>query len=135
MKRILPAFFLLSGAVPIAAAENTEAIFRISEVEVHSEFIDSYAEAGKAVASASVEREPGVICIVPLCSKDDPTVFRIVEIYTDQNAYTAHLQTEHFRKYKRETLHMIKSLALPDFTPVNPEGLAAVFRKIPIADS
>ncbi len=36
MKRLLPAFFLLSGAVPIAAAENTEAIFRISEVEVHS---------------------------------------------------------------------------------------------------
>lgn len=135
MKRLLPAFLILSGGVAPAAGEETGAVFRISEVKVHFEFIDSYAEAGKAVASASVEREPGVICIVPLCSKDDPTVFRIVEIYTDQNAYTAHLQTEHFRKYKRETLHMIKSLALPDFTPVNPEGLAAVFRKIPIADS
>ena len=110
MKRLLPAFLILSGGVAPAAGEETGAVFRISEVEVHPGFSGPYAEAGKAVASASVGREPGVICIVPLRSKENPTLFRIVEIYAD---------------------HMIKSLSLPDFIPVNPEGLPAVFRKMP----
>lgn len=131
MKRLLPAFLILSGGVAPAAGEETGAVFRISEVEVHPGFSGPYAEAGKAVASASVGREPGVICIVPLRSKENPTLFRIVEIYADRNAYDAHLRTEHFLKYKRETLHMIKSLSLPDFIPVNPEGLPSVFRKMP----
>lgn len=134
MKRLLPAFLILSGGVAPAAGEETGAVFRISEVEVHPGFSGPYAEAGKAVASASVGREPGVICIVPLRSKENPALFRIVEIYADRNAYDAHLRTEHFLKYKRETLRMIKSLSLPDFIPVNPEGLPAVFRKMP-ADS
>lgn len=77
----------------------------------------------------SVEREPGVICLYPMQSTEDSTQIRILEIYASDEAYQQHLQTEHFKKYKQGTLHMVKSLRLPTMRPLDPETMKLIFTK------
>ena len=78
----------------------------------------------------SVEREPGVICLFPMQSTEDSTQIRILEIYASDEAYQQHLKTDHFRRYKQGTLHMVKSLQLPTMRPLDPEMMTKIFTKI-----
>ena len=105
-------------------------ITRIAEIEVYERYLDEYLQAAKSVGSESVAKEEGVICIFPMQVKDEPTTIRIVEIYRDETAYKAHLQTEHFLKYKQGTLHMVKSLRLVDTHPLAPEAMEQLFKKL-----
>ena len=43
----------------------------------------------------------------------------------------AHLKTDHFLKYKRGTLKMVKSLNLPTMQPLDEETMKLIFKKIP----
>ncbi len=105
-------------------------IVRIAEIEVHDSYLSDYLAAAHNVGTKSVETEPGVICIFPMQVKDQPNIIRIVEIYSDQNSYQAHLQTPHFLEYKQSTLHMVKSLRLIDTSPLAPELMEHIFRKL-----
>jgi 4-carboxymuconolactone decarboxylase len=42
----------------------------------------------------------------------------ILEIYANQEAYKAHLETPHFKKYKATTKEMVKSLELIRVEPI-----------------
>jgi len=42
--------------------------------------------------------EEGVLMWVPHRSVEDPKVFHVYEQYVDEAAYTAHTETEHFRR-------------------------------------
>jgi len=105
-------------------------VTRIAEIEVFEQYLDEYLQAAKSVGSESVAKEEGVICIFPMQVKDEPTTIRIVEIYRDETAYKAHLQTEHFQTYKQGTLHMVKSLRLVDTNPLAPEEMQRIFEKL-----
>ena len=61
--------------------------------------------------------------------KDSPNTIRILEIYRDDEAYQAHLQTPHFLEYKQGTLHMVKSLQLVATEPLAPEAMPLIFKK------
>ena len=104
-------------------------IFRIAEIEVYPEHLEAYLAAGKAVGAESVAKEPGVVCIFPMQKKDHPTQIRIVEIYRDEAAYKAHLETPHFKTYKDVTYHWVKSLNLEPMQPLDPEHMNLIFRK------
>lgn len=54
----------------------------------------------------------------PFQKKKTPPAIRIFEVYADEEAYRAHLQTPHFLRYKTGTEHMIKSLRLVETEPV-----------------
>lgn len=41
--------------------------------------------------------EAGVLTWIPHRSVEDPKVFHVYEAYTDEAAYTAHTETEHFK--------------------------------------
>ena len=82
------------------------------------------------MGTKSVDVEPGVICIFPMQVKDSPNTIRILEIYRDDEAYQAHLQTPHFLEYKQGTLHMVKSLKLVDTYPLAPEAMEQIFKKL-----
>ena len=105
-------------------------IFRISEVEVHPEYVESYLPFAAEVAAASVKNETGVVSIFPMQDKKNPCQFRIIEIYADDEAYKAHIASVHFQKYKKGTLHMVKRLALLDHKPLVPELKELVFKKL-----
>ena len=135
-------FFFLLAALSLAACTKPEGkmtndqlqmtndlIVRIAEIEVNEGYLEEYLAAAHNVGTKSVEIEPGVICIFPMQVKDSPNTIRILEIYRNEEAYQAHLQTPHFLEYKQGTLHMIKSLRLVATEPLAPEAMPLIFKK------
>ena len=105
-------------------------MIRISEIEIDSNFVEEYKSILKEESRASMELEPGVICIYPMYQKENPTQVRILEIYADRNAYESHLKTPHFQKYKTTTLKMVKSLKLIDMEAIDKQSMVEIFRKL-----
>ena len=128
---LLASLFLVGCTKPnaeMSKCENTMLV-RIAEIEVNEGYLDAYLAAAHNVGTKSVEVEPGVICIFPMQVKDAPNTIRIVEIYRNDAAYQAHLQTPHFLEYKQGTLHMVKLLQLVAIEPLAPEAMPLIFRK------
>lgn len=135
-------FFFLLAAVTFAACNKSDIkmtndqlqmtnalLVRIAEIEVNDGYLEEYLAAAHNVGTKSVEIEPGVICIFPMQVKDSPNTIRILEIYRNDEAYQAHLQTPHFLEYKQGTLHMVKSLQLVATEPLAPEAMPMIFKK------
>jgi len=135
-------FFFLLAAVTFAACNKSNRkmtndqlqmtnalLVRIAEIEVNEGYLEEYLAAAHNVGTKSVESEEGVICIFPMQVKDSPNTIRILEIYRNDEAYQAHLQTPHFLEYKQGTLHMVKSLQLVATEPLAPEAMPMIFKK------
>ena len=114
---------------PIAQPQEGMMV-RIAEIEVYPEYLTEYLEFANEVDRVSMEQEPGVLCLFPMQSEDNPCQIRILEIYASQNAYQQHLKTAHFMKYKQGTLHMVKSLNLAPMQPLDIETMLQIFKKI-----
>ena len=108
---------------------TNDLIVRIAEIEVNEGYLEEYLAAAHNVGTKSVESEEGVICIFPMQVKNSPNTIRILEIYRDEEAYQAHLQTPHFLEYKQGTRHMVKSLQLVATEPLAPEAMPMIFKK------
>lgn len=93
-------------------------IVRLAEIEVMPEFLEEYLAYAKEVGETSVKKEPGVLTLFSMQSKEEPCKIYILEIYADKEAYQSHLQTAHFKKYKEGTAKMVKSLKLIDTKPM-----------------
>jgi len=113
----------------MSKCENTMLV-RIAEIEVNDGYLEEYLAAAHNVGTKSVESEEGVICIFPMQVKDSPNTIRILEIYRNEEAYQAHLQTPHFLEYKQGTLHMVKSLQLVATELLAPEAMPLIFKKL-----
>ncbi len=123
------AFFQLSAQTkPSAPADGM--LVRISEIEVHPQYLEEYLEYAYTVGATSVKEEPGVICIYPMQMKRDSTQIRILEIYASPEAYRHHIKTTHFQKYKTGTLHMVKSLDLVDMYALDAASMPQIFLKM-----
>ena len=105
-------------------------ILRIAEIEVYPQYLDEYLAFANEVDRLSMEREPGVVCLFPMQSDEDPTKLRILEIYASEDAYQSHIKTEHFLRYKQGTLHMVKSLSLPEMKPLDRATMPVIFSKM-----
>lgn len=112
------------------SAQKKEMMVRISEIEIHPEYLSEYKSILKEESSASVKLESGVLAIFPMYQKNDSTQIRILEIYNDNNAYQSHLKTPHFQKYKTTTIKMVKSLKLLDMNTIDPESMEMLFKKM-----
>jgi quinol monooxygenase YgiN len=113
-----------------ASARQKEMIVRISEIQIHPNHLEEYTAILKEEAEASVRVEPGVVAIFPMYQKENPTEFRILEIYASRAAYESHVKTPHFQRYKTTTLKMVKSLKLVDMEPIDPETMARMFGRM-----
>lgn len=125
---LVTAFQLSAQTKPEAAADSM--LIRISEIEVHPRYLKEYLAYASMVGATSVKEEPGVICIYPMQMKRNSTQIRILEIYASPEAYRHHIQTAHFRKYKTDTLHMVKSLDLVDMHALDPASMPEIFLKM-----
>lgn len=129
MRRIL-SIIALTIPLMVSAQTTNEMLIRISEIEIHPEYLNEYLAFAQNVGAESVAKEPGVICIYPMIQQRDSCQIRILEIYRDMEAYKQHIASDHFQTYKQGTLHMVKSLDLVDMYPIKPEGMADIFRKM-----
>ena len=101
-----------------AAAAESVTVVRIAELEINPAHLVAYTAAVKEEMEMSVRVEPGVIAIYSVAEKASPNKLRFFEIYADEAAYQAHIQSPHFRKYFETTKSMITSRKLIDTVPV-----------------
>jgi quinol monooxygenase YgiN len=102
---------------------SADGIVRLSKIEVYPEYLDEYMEFAVEVGTKSLQSGPGVLTMYAMQDKENPCMITILETYSSQKAYKLHIESEHFQKYKRGTLHMVKSLELCDQTPLNPKNI------------
>lgn len=110
--------------------DSSDMMIRISEIEIHPEYLDQYIAILKEESEASVRLELGVISIFPMFQKENPNQIRILEIYEDKASYQSHLQTPHFKHYKTSTLNMVKTLRLIDMEAIDSETMPVIFKKL-----
>ncbi len=120
-------FFCMNKSVH---AQHEAMMTRISEIEIHPQYLEEYKTILKQESAASVKLEKGVVAIFPMFQKGNPTQVRILEIYKDKTAYQSHLKTSHFVEYKSSTLHMVKSLKLVDMDVLDWETASRIFKKL-----
>lgn len=126
-RRLLASFAVVACALSLASRATAQApratitdakVVRIAELEIDPAQLDKYTAAVKEEMEASVRTEPGVLGIYSVAEKDNPSKLRFFEIYADEAAYQAHIQSPHFRKYYETTKTMITSRKLIETTPV-----------------
>jgi quinol monooxygenase YgiN len=106
----------LGGRAVADAAQDT--YVRVAEIEVDPVQLEVYKAAAKEVIESSVRLEPGVLALYSVSDKDNPAHVTVFEMYADRDAYEAHLETPHFKKYKVTTQDMVRSLKLRDTVPI-----------------
>ena len=89
-----------------------------AEIEIDPAQLEDYKAAVSEQIEAATRVEPGVLALYAVSEKDNPARVRVFEIYRDVDAYRAHLETAHFKKYKATTEKMVKSLKLVQTTPI-----------------
>ena len=115
---------LVLGATMLAAlgapafANTKEPYVRVAEIEIDPAQLEAYKAAVKEQIEAAVQLEAGVLALYSVADKDNPAHVFVFEMYADLDAYKAHLETAHFKKYKVTTQDMVKSLTLRDTVPI-----------------
>lgn len=132
LKRIFLLTLLLIGVSQVQAQinqQNDKLYVRLAEIEIRPEFIEAYRKILVYEAKESVAKEKGVLSIFPMTIAGEPHKIRILEIYASKQAYSSHLETEHFKFYKNETAKMVKDLKLIDLETLDPEFISMIFKK------
>jgi quinol monooxygenase YgiN len=101
-----------------AAAQGKTPLVHIAKLLIDPAQLDNYKAALKQHAETAVRVEPGVLTLYAVSEKSNPTHITVFEIYADTDAYKAHLQSRHFKKYKSTTRDMVKALELVDVDPI-----------------
>ena len=114
----LVASFLFSAQRCVAAESPGSPVVRIAELEIDPAQLDAYKLALKEETETSIRVEPGVLTLYAVSVKGHPEQIRLFEIYKDMVAYESHLQSPHFKTYKRRTQQMVKLLRLIETEPI-----------------
>jgi len=119
IKRLLleGACIVASSLSGVAVAQTPSQFVRLAQLVVKTAQLENFKAATKEVGQTSVRAEPGCIALYAVSEKDHPARVTVFEIYRDEEAYKAHLQTPHFKKFRETTDHMVKSRNLLDTIP------------------
>jgi quinol monooxygenase YgiN len=116
---ILGASVLASCLGSGAHADQTQRPYvRVAQIEIDLAQLERYKAAVREQIEAAIRVEPGVLTLYAVAEQDNPARVIVFEIYADPEAYKAHLETPHFKKYKADTQEMVKSLKLVDTVPI-----------------
>jgi quinol monooxygenase YgiN len=116
---VLGASMLTSvAAAKVHADELQRPYVRVAHIEIDPARLESYKAIAKEQIETAIRVEPGVLTLYAVAEQDDPTRVVVFEIYADLQAYRAHIETPHFKKYKADTQDMVKSLKLVDTVPI-----------------
>jgi quinol monooxygenase YgiN len=100
------------------ASSQDQRMIRVARITIDSTQVENYNALLKEGIETAIRVEPGVLMLYAVHDKNNPTLVTVFEIYANAEAYQAHLQTPHFKKYKNSTAHMVKSLELADVDPI-----------------
>lgn len=103
------------GAV---SAQPTAPVVRLAELRIDPAQLDGFAAAARAHVDATLRLEPGVVAFHAAAEIDHKDRVRVIEIYSDEPAYQAHLQSPHFKQFRLATQGMTLARELHDTVPV-----------------
>jgi quinol monooxygenase YgiN len=107
---ILATSLSLFSPSPRAWADSIPGQFVIVvELELDPSQVEPFKAAIKENGETAVRVEPGCLGFNAIFEKDNPTRVRLFEIYENVDAFKAHLETPHFKKYAETTKDMVKS--------------------------
>ena len=81
----------------------------VVEFHIKATHIDAFDAAIRANAQASVEREPGCRQFDVCRDPDDAALFFLYELYDDEAAIQAHLQSSHFLQMNAATASWVEA--------------------------
>ncbi|BBH33401.1 Quinol monooxygenase YgiN [Pseudomonas sp. 43mfcvi1.1] len=121
--RLLSALFCAGvafslGAGTVQAQETPATVVRIAELVIDPAQLEAYKVAVREEMEESIRVEPGVLAIYSVAEKGKPNSLRFFEIYASEEAYRAHIESPHFKKYVAITQPMILSRKLIETQPV-----------------
>jgi quinol monooxygenase YgiN len=90
----------------------------VVELEIDPAQIDKFKAAIKENGETAVRVEPGCKSFNAVFEKENPTLVRLFEVYENADAFRAHLETPHFKKYAELTKDMVKSRKRIDNVPI-----------------
>ncbi len=106
------------STLPMPAQSPPSRLVRLAELEIAPAQLDAYKAALREEIETSIRVEPGVLTLYAVSVKGEPNQIRLFETYASPAAYQAHLQSEHFKKYKSVTADMVKGLRLIETDPL-----------------
>lgn len=115
---ILGVSALMLSACASASAQESKQIVQLAKLQIEPAQLDTYKAALKEGVETALRVEPGVLSFNAMAENENPAHITLVEVYADEEAYQAHLQTPHFLKYKTTTKEMVKSLELVRMVPL-----------------
>ena len=115
---LLPPLFGGAFTAESARSAASGVVVRLAELVIDPAQLESYKAFLREEIETSIRVEPGVLTLYAVAVKGQPTHIRIFEMYANQAAYEAHIQTPHFLKYKTGTQSMVKALNLLETEPV-----------------
>lgn len=95
-------------------AQASNNMYRIAKIKVDSTQLEKYKAALREQMNAAIKLEPGVLSYTAVADKKDPTSITILEVYANKDAYQAHIQAPHFKRYKETVKDWVLSLELID---------------------
>lgn len=116
---LLGALMLVASALGQTRAEQRQAGYvQIADLDIDPAQLESYKAAAKQQIETAIRVEPGVLALYSVADKNNPSHIRVFEMYRDLDAYKAHLESAHFKKYKDATQSMVKSINLVPVDPI-----------------
>ena len=100
------------------SAQDGTTYMRMAKITVDSTKLVEYKAALKEQMQSALRLEKGVLAYSAVQDKKNPSMITILETYASTEAYQAHIQTEHFKKYKTAVVDMVKQLELIDVVPI-----------------
>lgn len=105
---------MLGAKAPLPAMP----VVRVADLTIEPTQLEAYKAAVTEEIEASIRLEPGVLTIYATALKSAPHQLRFFEIYADDAAYEAHIQSAHFQKYVATTKPMISARTLAETLPI-----------------
>lgn len=109
---------MLTLALQNSYSQEMKSYMRIARITVDSLRLDEYTAALKEQMQSALKLEKGVLAYAAVQDKKNPEMITILETYASVEAYQAHIQTEHFKKYKAAVADMVMQLELVDVNPI-----------------
>ena len=122
--RLRAIVFALAGAVALYAAASAFAqsasmpFVRLAELHVDAARLKDFEAAASTHIASATRSEPGILAFHMVAEQGQPTRIRIFEMYENEAAYTAHLQTPHFKAFVAATKDVLTGRQLLDVVPV-----------------
>jgi quinol monooxygenase YgiN len=113
---MLAASVLILCLCPSALAQA--AFVRLADIEVDPRHLESFKAAAREHGEATMRVEPGALALHAVAEKENASRIRVFEMYTDANAYRAHLQTPHFKQFRTTTDNSVRARELFETVPV-----------------